>query len=329
MPIRWFVSAYVWLTGFGNAVYFWRTNDFSLGRFLKMLWRINFFVVFLSLATGTHWIAYYVVALHTVHFVLCYVSLGCAKCFRGAARSMVGLAVYGVLCVVVWEGGLYHAAVGPVLEKLLGEGFEQRARGAGVAPSRFRGARPTSPVDALAEVRVRARPRRRVGGGPLARPTSPVDARRRRPARPAPPQVLLVPDAPRLPVVARGCGRGGPRAARDRRVAGRRRLEQSRRRGGLGLFSDWGHRGLGHASGARGLPRVPPAERKTICPLVLRTARPRDYPRGAPRRRRDPALGLSTRRPAASPRPRPRPQVPTLRRHALDPALRRGAERDV
>jgi len=79
VPIRWFVSAYVWLTGFGNATYFLARDDFSMGRFLKMLWRINFFVVFLSLATGTKWIAYYVVALHTVHFVLCFASFGFSK----------------------------------------------------------------------------------------------------------------------------------------------------------------------------------------------------------------------------------------------------------
>ena len=29
VPIRWCVSAYVWLTGFGNVVYFWASGDFS------------------------------------------------------------------------------------------------------------------------------------------------------------------------------------------------------------------------------------------------------------------------------------------------------------
>ncbi|KAH8074291.1 N-acetylneuraminate 7-O(or 9-O)-acetyltransferase [Aureococcus anophagefferens] len=70
VPIRWFVSAYVWLTGFGNARYFWKTSDFSGARFLKMVWRINCFAAPLSLATGTHWIAYYVVALHGARALL-------------------------------------------------------------------------------------------------------------------------------------------------------------------------------------------------------------------------------------------------------------------
>ena len=39
VSIRWFVSAYVWLTGFGNATYFLNKDDFSLARFLKMVFR--------------------------------------------------------------------------------------------------------------------------------------------------------------------------------------------------------------------------------------------------------------------------------------------------
>lgn len=64
------MSAYVWLTGFGNGVYFWSSADFSAKRFTQQLWRMNFLCLFLSLATGTPWIEYYFVALATVHFVL-------------------------------------------------------------------------------------------------------------------------------------------------------------------------------------------------------------------------------------------------------------------
>ncbi|MEM9523208.1 MAG: protein-export chaperone SecB, partial [Pseudomonadota bacterium] len=42
VPVRWFVSAYVWLSGFGNGVYFWSSADFSFKRFAQQLWRINF-----------------------------------------------------------------------------------------------------------------------------------------------------------------------------------------------------------------------------------------------------------------------------------------------
>ena len=40
VPIRWCVSAYVWLTGFGNGVYFWASADFSPKRFVQQIWRM-------------------------------------------------------------------------------------------------------------------------------------------------------------------------------------------------------------------------------------------------------------------------------------------------
>ena len=79
VPIRWAVSAYVWLTGFGNAVYFWTSADFSAKRFAQQLWRINFLAAFLSLATGTSWIEYYFVALANVHFVIIFLALMAAR----------------------------------------------------------------------------------------------------------------------------------------------------------------------------------------------------------------------------------------------------------
>lgn len=79
VPVRWFVSAYVWLSGFGNGVYFWGTADFSLKRFTQQLWRINFLCLLLSLATATPWIDYYFVALATVHFVLIWLALAIAR----------------------------------------------------------------------------------------------------------------------------------------------------------------------------------------------------------------------------------------------------------
>ncbi|KAJ1459408.1 10 TM acyl transferase domain found in Cas1p-domain-containing protein [Pelagophyceae sp. CCMP2097] len=79
VPIRWCVSAYIWLTGFGNGVFFWSTADYSVKRFAQQLWRMNFLCLFLSLATGTPWIEYYFVALVTVHFILIYLSCGAAR----------------------------------------------------------------------------------------------------------------------------------------------------------------------------------------------------------------------------------------------------------
>jgi len=120
VPIRWCVSAYVWLTGFGNGVYFWASADFSAKRFLQQIWRMNFLCALLALATNTAWIDYYFVALATVHFVLIFLCLGATRLlgkyvFRGwptpdrklgreacDAEKAVGWLLLVVLTCLLW-----------------------------------------------------------------------------------------------------------------------------------------------------------------------------------------------------------------------------------
>lgn len=75
--IRVFVSAYVWMTGFGNFLYFDKKGDFSIERFVSMILRINYFPLMLSFFLKVPLELYYVVPLHTTGFVLtmitCYV----------------------------------------------------------------------------------------------------------------------------------------------------------------------------------------------------------------------------------------------------------------
>ncbi len=72
--IRVFVSSYVWMTGFGNFLYFDKKRDFSIERIISMVIRINYFPVLLSLATGVSLDLYYVVPLHTVGFFMTLVT---------------------------------------------------------------------------------------------------------------------------------------------------------------------------------------------------------------------------------------------------------------
>jgi hypothetical protein len=51
--IRCFIAAYVWMTGFGNFSYFMKTNDFSVVRLFRMLFRLNFLVFFVCWAVNT------------------------------------------------------------------------------------------------------------------------------------------------------------------------------------------------------------------------------------------------------------------------------------
>ncbi|KAH8098403.1 N-acetylneuraminate 7-O(or 9-O)-acetyltransferase [Aureococcus anophagefferens] len=127
VPIRWAVSAYVWLTGFGNGVYFWSSADFSPKRFAQQLWRMNFLCALLAMATNTAWIDYYFVALATVHFGLIFLSLGAARFVGGRclgwaapdrkagreardAEKALGVVFMVVLTVVLWVPPLLPGA---------------------------------------------------------------------------------------------------------------------------------------------------------------------------------------------------------------------------
>jgi len=66
--IRVFVSAYVWMTGFGNFLYFDKKQDFSVERMVSMWLRINYFPLMLSFFLKVDIALYYVVPLHTVGF---------------------------------------------------------------------------------------------------------------------------------------------------------------------------------------------------------------------------------------------------------------------
>jgi hypothetical protein len=136
--IRVFVSAYVWMTGFGNGIFFWSKSDFSAKRFFQCIWRINFLVVPLSLVTKTPWILYYVVALHTTHFVLIYLCLAAAKnvalklrwrkqnehVFATWSERIVGIVVYFLVILVLWDvPAVYTVVVDLPLRVILGDGF--------------------------------------------------------------------------------------------------------------------------------------------------------------------------------------------------------------
>lgn len=80
--IRVFVSSYVWMTGFGNFLYFDKKKDFSIERVVSMFIRINYFPLLLSWATGTSLDLYYVVPLHTEGFFMTLITCRLALFFE-------------------------------------------------------------------------------------------------------------------------------------------------------------------------------------------------------------------------------------------------------
>ncbi len=70
--IRVFIGAYVWMTGFGNTVFFIKRSDFSLNRLFGMLFRLNWLVFWVCLLLNQPLMLYYICPLHTFFFLLCY-----------------------------------------------------------------------------------------------------------------------------------------------------------------------------------------------------------------------------------------------------------------
>ena len=134
--IRLLVSAYVWQTGFGNGMYFIARKEFTGERMFQMLWRLNFLVCLLVLATKTPWIAYYVCALHTVHFLMIFAAMWIACNFLWARKggndgglawwpwaSLLGLSIF---CVLVWDVPLvYEFSFGAVVSWAFGADFDR------------------------------------------------------------------------------------------------------------------------------------------------------------------------------------------------------------
>ncbi|EOD34073.1 hypothetical protein EMIHUDRAFT_455633 [Emiliania huxleyi CCMP1516] len=63
--IRLYIAAYVWMTGFGNFSYYYIRKDFTLPRFMQMMWRLNFFVAFVCVTMNNEYMLYYIAAMHT------------------------------------------------------------------------------------------------------------------------------------------------------------------------------------------------------------------------------------------------------------------------
>ncbi|KAI8469971.1 MAG: 10 TM acyl transferase domain found in Cas1p-domain-containing protein [Monoraphidium minutum] len=76
--IRIFIAGYVWMTGFGNFSYYYRTGDFGIGRFCQMMWRLNFLVFFCCVVLRNEYMVYYICPMHTLFTVMVYVALAAA-----------------------------------------------------------------------------------------------------------------------------------------------------------------------------------------------------------------------------------------------------------
>lgn len=102
--IRVFIAAYVWMTGFGNFSYYYKTNDYCIGRFAQMMWRLNFLVFFACVVLRNSYMLYYICPMHTIYTIFVYACLGIAPQFN-KNNLLLGLKMLLALAVIVicWD----------------------------------------------------------------------------------------------------------------------------------------------------------------------------------------------------------------------------------
>lgn len=106
-PIRVMITCYVWMTGFGHTRAFYDSADYSIVRMVQILWRLNFLVFWLCVTQGTPYILYYICPLHTLGYVLVYVTMrmygtnsNVNYSLWGIRAKIMGLAAF---IFVVWD----------------------------------------------------------------------------------------------------------------------------------------------------------------------------------------------------------------------------------
>ena len=110
--IRVFIAAYVFLTGYGNFFFFQKYADYSFVRLSKMLFRLNFFVLFVCVAMNREYMQYYVCALHTTFFLFVYVFMGVWQSRNKDTLVLtIKFVVAFVLLYLIWDypqSGLFN-----------------------------------------------------------------------------------------------------------------------------------------------------------------------------------------------------------------------------
>lgn len=101
---RTIITCFVWLTGYSHFQYFYRHNDYSSVRVMRILWRINFLAFFLCLTHGVDYILYFICPLQSYFFIMVYVIMRINKEFN-YDKYKLRVKLLGVACLiyVIWD----------------------------------------------------------------------------------------------------------------------------------------------------------------------------------------------------------------------------------
>eukprot|EP00794_Sanderia_malayensis_P015358 gene15358-16935_t len=102
--IRCYIAAYVWMTGFGNLSFFWTKQDYSIFRLLKMLFRLNFLVIFVMVVNNHEFVRYYICAMHTYWFISVWAVLVVFNKHNKNRKFMaLKFAIYAIINAIIFD----------------------------------------------------------------------------------------------------------------------------------------------------------------------------------------------------------------------------------
>ena len=105
-------SAHLYMTGYAHLTHLYETNDYSINRFLRVLFRLNFATLFLCLWQNESYLFYGAVPLHTFAFLQTFGVMYIANHINRGTRYGLRLkiTILAVLTFLLWDvdTGLFH-----------------------------------------------------------------------------------------------------------------------------------------------------------------------------------------------------------------------------
>lgn len=98
------LTCFIWISGYTHFAYFYKKNDYSSIRVMRVLWRLNFLAFFLCLTHSNSYLLYYVCPLQSYFFFMVYAIMKVNKEVNyDRYKLRVKLLVTALIIYFIWD----------------------------------------------------------------------------------------------------------------------------------------------------------------------------------------------------------------------------------